>query len=568
MPRPSRHHRDLNGRPSFSAGRLLVVFAPVLALGVFTIVLALGAALFGFYREEMLSVAVAMGGFVMLLAIALFIHQTGGRRVAEAARLSAEARAIDIAASAMDPIISVDEAQDVILFNDAAERVFRWPRSAVLGQPLDMLIPERLRATHRGHVEHFGKTDSTSRRMGPLSVLTGLRADGEEFPIEASISSHVEAGAKIFTVILRDVTARVQAERRLAGNEARLRGVLDSAMDAIITVDESQRIVLFNKAAEAVFGCPRGQAIGAPLAWFMPERFRATHPQHVRGFGESGTSSRRMGELRIVTGLRANGEEFPIDASISQTEEGGSKFFTVILRDVTERARADAALRQSRDELRELSAAAHTVREQERGRVARELHDELGQALSTLKMDVAWLSAGISSGQQSLRDRLSAMDKLLDATVAATRRISSDLRPLLLDDLGLVAAAEWLVENFSERSGIACSLSVTEEDLELKDPHASTLYRILQESLTNIARHAQASRVEVRLGLADGALALSVRDDGRGFDPAEARKDSFGLRGLRERAYLLGGEVRIDSTEGKGTTVTVRIPLAAEARPA
>lgn len=567
MPNRSRD-RDLNGLPGLSAGRLLIVFAPLLALGVFTTVLALGAALFGFYREEMLTVAVAVGAFVMLLAIALFAYQTSGRRAAEIAQLSAEARTIDIASSAMDPIISVDESQNIVMFNDAAEKVFRWPRSAVLGQPLDMLIPERLRGVHRGHVDRFGRTDATSRRMGPLSVLTGLRADGEEFPIEASISSHREKGGKIFTVILRDVTARVQAERQLASNEARLRGILDSAMDAIITVDETQRVVLFNKAAEAVFGCPHEQAIGAPLTWFIPHRYRAGHEVHIRRFGETATSSRRMGAQRIVTGLRFDGEEFPIDASISQTEERGRKFFTVILRDVTERTRAEEALRQSRDELRDLSAAAHLVREQERGRVARELHDELGQALTTLKMDVQWLGANTPFSQSGFRDKLFAMDKLLDATVAATRRISSDLRPLMLDDLGLIPAAEWLVQNFTERSGIACSLSITDDDLDLKDPHASTLFRMLQESLTNIARHAQASRVEVRLGYTEGAVALSVKDDGRGFDPAATRKNSFGLLGLRERAHLLGGEVRIDSAAGQGTTITVRVPLAAESRPA
>src|SRR6185437_13594374 len=164
------------------------------------------------------------------------------------------------------------------------------------------------------------------------------------FPIEASISQHDEGGRKLYTVILRDVTQRVEGERLLARSEARLRGILDSAMDAIITVDSRQHVVLFNSAAEEVFGCPRDQAIGAPLSWFIPERFRHAHPQLVRRFGKTGISSRRMGAQRIVMGLRRNGEEFPIEASISQIDQNGKKFYTVILRDVTERVMAEEKL--------------------------------------------------------------------------------------------------------------------------------------------------------------------------------------------------------------------------------
>jgi PAS domain S-box-containing protein len=399
--------------------------------------------------------------------------------------------------------------------------------------------------------------------MGAQTVLVGLRSTGEEFPIEASISQHVEQGKKTFTVILRDITERVKDQQELARGEARLRGILDSAMDAIITVDEKEHIVLFNRAAEQVFGCPRDQAIGAPLSWFIPERFRAGHHEHIRRFGETGTSSRRMGALRIVTGLRRNGEEFPIDASISQISESGARFYTVILRDVTERVRGEEALKRSREELRELAQAANSVREQEKSRIARELHDELAQALTALKMDVNWIAERAADGNDVLEEKLAAMQSMLDDTVAATRRISADLRPLMLDDLGLVPAVEWLVQGFTERSGVACELKVDEAQLDLGEPHASAVFRILQESLTNVAKHAQASRVDMALAREDGAVTLSVSDNGRGFSPHDPRKpSSFGLMGLRERAYALGGEVRIDSAPGRGTRIDVRIPLA------
>jgi signal transduction histidine kinase len=154
------------------------------------------------------------------------------------------------------------------------------------------------------------------------------------------------------------------------------------------------------------------------------------------------------------------------------------------------------------------------------------------------------------------------MDTLLDATVAATRRISSDLRPMMLDDLGLVPAAEWLAQNFTQRTGIRCHLSIKDPDLELQDPFATALYRVMQESLTNVAKHAQASNVEVALSRNATEVILSVRDDGRGFSSQQPRKpDSYGLLGLRERVHIVGGTVQINSAPGEGTFIEVRIPV-------
>ena len=563
-PVPASHHPD--SRPGLSYGHMLVILGPLLGLGAFTALLAMVASLFGWYRPEMLVAAAGVGGTMTLVALVLLYRRSAEHLADQRALQNVEARVGGIVESAMDPIISINEGHRIVLFNAAAERVFLWPRSAMIGQSLDVLLPQRFREAHGRHIARFSETGDTSRRMGGVAVLMGLRANDEEFPIEASISQHSEDGRKLFTVIIRDVTERLRNEALLARSEARLRGILDSAMDAIITVDEQQRIVLFNTTAEKVFGCTKEEAIGAPLTWFIPERFRQGHEEHIRQFGETGTSSRRMGTTRIVTGLRRSGEEFPIDASISQITEHGSKFYTVILRDVTERVRAEEALRRSKDELRDLSLASNSVREQEKSRIARELHDELAQALTALKMDVAWLDEHLVAREPDIGSKLKTMQQLLDNTVAATRRISADLRPLILDDLGLVPAAEWLVQNFTQRSGIDCSFEVTPPELDLEDPQATALFRILQESLTNVSRHARASRVEVRIDGTDDSVTLSVRDNGGGFAPQTPRKpNSYGLLGLRERVYLLGGEVDIDSLPGKGTEITVHIPLTADA---
>ena len=225
-------------------------------------------------------------------------------------------------------------------------------------------------------------------------------------------------------------------------------------------------------------------------------------------------------------------------------------------------AERTAELERSSRELHEIATAGASAREQEKSRVARELHDELAQALTALKMDLAWLKERAPRGD-GVGAKLEEMHALLDATVAATRRISADLRPLVLDDLGLVAATQWLVEGFRQRHGIECTLLIDPPGLELGDPHATAVFRIVQESLTNVARHAGASRVEVELRLGSDAIRVRVRDDGRGFEPAGPRRPaSFGLVGLRERAHLVSGRIEIDTAPGRGTTVEVWIPLA------
>ncbi len=334
---------------------------------------------------------------------------------------------------------------------------------------------------------------------------------------------------------------------------ARLAGLLDSAMDGIVTVDATQRIVMYNQAAERIFGHPADAVRGQSLELLIPSRFRGTHAAQVGRFGQTGVTSRRMGDQTVLHGLRANGEEFPIEASISQLETPEGKLFTVILRDVSERMRAQ-------QELAAFAAESAGVREQEKSRIARELHDELAQALTALKMDTISLRGHVQ-GKAEAQGKLSQMIAMLDNCVASVRRISADLRPLVLDDLGLLPAIEWLVQSFTQRHGVPCELEA-DEDLELDEPYATAVFRIVQESLVNVAKHAGATRVWVRLAHEGGSLVLSVRDNGRGFRPTDARKpQSLGIAGLRERAHLLRGSVRIVSAPGEGTVVEARIPV-------
>jgi PAS domain S-box-containing protein len=325
-------------------------------------------------------------------------------------------------------------------------------------------------------------------------------------------------------------------------------------MDAIITADHHQNIILYNRAAERIFGWPAAEIMGKPLTQLIPERFRQGHAHHVDRFGSTGVTSRRMSGSTVVYGLRASGEEFPVDASISQLDSPEGKLFTVILRDVSERVRAQ-------EDLASFAAEASAIREQEKTRVARELHDELAQSLTALKMDTIWVRDNLASDPQGAAGKLAGMLAMLDSSVAATRRIAADLRPLLLDDLGLVPAIEWLAQNFQQRTGVPCTIEMDLE-MELPEPYATAVFRMVQESLANVAKHAKARKVVVGVALDLHEISLWVRDDGVGFEPVAPRKrNSLGLLGLRERAHLLKGSVTIDSRPGAGTRVQARIPL-------
>ena len=227
-------------------------------------------------------------------------------------------------------------------------------------------------------------------------------------------------------------------------------------------------------------------------------------------------------------------------------------------------ARTTQEIKRSQQELRALAKAANEALEAERRRTARELHDELGQSLTALKIELASLRSAFPPGQPELGERALAMNALLDGTIAATRRIASDLRPLMLDDLGLAAALDWLTHNFSKRTGIATDLVVDDAVAQVPEPIASALYRITQESLTNVTKYAQATTTEIRLERDDDWVQLTVRDNGRGIEEADqSKRGAFGLLGIRERVMLLSGEIAIKGEPGRGSEVRVRIPLAA-----
>jgi PAS domain S-box-containing protein len=350
-------------------------------------------------------------------------------------------------------------------------------------------------------------------------------------------------------------------------SDEHLRAMVNSAMDAIVTVDSNQRIVTFNPAAERMFGYSLEQLAGSPLDRLLPERFRKVHEGNVAAFRQSGVATRMKNTRMEIVGLRADGTEIPLESTITQVTIGGETQFTAILRDISERRRGENEVRESNQQLRELASSLQAVREEERTAIARELHDELGQQLLRLRMDLDWLAGRLKTVSPALQEKAAEMKHFIEGTVGAVRRVTTRLRPPLLDDLGLAEAARWQLDEFAQRTGIEVISTIAIDDLELDERVAINVFRILQESLTNVARHAGATQVNVSLTTADEGLALEIRDNGGGTGLRDKPELGHGLVGIRERTLLLGGRMDIVSAPGEGFTLRLRIPLLAHESP-
>ncbi len=486
-------------------------------------------------------------------------------RASAAAELRKSAAWLDgVLQSAMDAIITVDEGQVIAIFNPAAEQMFGYLAAEVTGGPLERLIPERFRGVHGRHVDRFASAGVPTRRMGGLTEVTGRRRDGVEFPIEASISRTATDGGRLLTVILRDMTGRKAVERALRESAQRYQRLVELVPDAL-WIERDGIISFANEACVELLEVPSvGDVLGrSPLEFLHPE-FHAAALGRRTALLAAQQGNARM-EMKV---LRPTGEAREVSVSETTFQDEGRVAIIAVLHDITDQKRAQAQTQESREQLRELSAALQNVREEEKASMARELHDELGQALTGMKMDLAEIVGDLTEAQTEARARAADMKALIDATVATVRRIARELRPLMLDDLGLVSTMEWLAKDFAKRTGIAVDLVHPGADF-VADPQTSiALFRILQETLTNVARHAQARRVRVQLSRSAHELSLSIEDDGKGLPPGRpGRPKTFGLLGMRERAAMLGGNLEIQSQENAGTCIRVTIPWRGTGEP-
>jgi len=383
------------------------------------------------------------------------------------------------------------------------------------------------------------------------------RQDGSLLWVSASARAVYDAQGTLgyYEGIMEDITVRKQAEDGLR----KFAHVVEQSADTVIITNPDGIIEYVNPAFELLTGYTREEAIGK-----KPGILKSG--DHDNQFYEQlWRTIRSRGVFRAVfTNRKKDGELFNEAETITPITDaqGDIAHFVSVGRDITERVQAEEQLRRSRGQLRALAAHLQSVREEERARIAREVHDELGQVLTGLKFDLAWLARGLPVDSMALREKTRGMLSLVDSTIHTVQRIFTELRPSVLDELGLVAAIEWQAQEFQRRTGIECHVSTELTDLSLAGETSTAFFRICQESLTNVARHADATRVTVRLIADDAHLILSVKDNGKGITEQErTRAASLGLLSMQERAFLLGGELTIVGEPGGGTTVTVRMPL-------
>lgn len=384
-------------------------------------------------------------------------------------------------------------------------------------------------------------------------------ADGNELTFwctASPVSFDDDGRPKAVIEVSRDITWRKKTENILRQSEEKYRLIFENAPVGIFYINTSGVITRINPGAAKIMGSRPEDLIGMNLLE------RLSDQRAIDGLKTAldGKKCHLEGKYTSITGKRTF--YCKTDYVSVFLEENKAVGVICVIEDITESTLLSEELKKSREQLRKLSDYIETARERERTRIAREIHDDLGQVLTAVKIDVAWLKKRFSLDAGVEKKALQVME-LVDNAIGSVQRITSGLRPPLLNDIGLVAALEWQVKDFAKRMGIRADFKKNCDDTELGEKMSVTLFRICQESLTNIARHSRASAAWVRLSKKRGAIELEIRDNGIGMsDEIMTGDDAFGLMGIRERALTSGGTAKIISAPGKGTRVVVRIPCA------
>lgn len=587
--------------------------------------------------------------------------------------------------SATDPMLITDTAGIIVMANAPAHDIFGYTSNSLVGTPVDKLLPERFRTAHNLQRSSYMEQPS-ARKMGGGRELFGRRVDGSEFPVEVSLSQlAMQSGVTLIMATVHDITLRRQAAAALQESESRLRVMFDTAVDAIITIDDHGCIETCNPAAEQMFGYSAADMKSRNISALMPSPYRERHDGYLAHYLQTG-QKKIIGIGREVLGLRSNGMVFPMELAVAEMQVGTRRMFTGIVRDISARKQAEAkfrslveqidavtyiaapgptrkllyvspqisrlgfsadewitdpelharqmhpddrdgalqaaersratgaplqreyrlltrdgcplwfreeaktimddtghvlfvqglmidvtqsklseqALQRSEAELRQLAGHLESIKESERKRIAQEIHDELGGLFTGIKAYASvYLERAARSGTP-VDPLLNEVTLMADSGLQAVRRVIADLRPSVLDQLGIWAALEWHTSQIERQSELRCTCTIDTALVQIDPPPdiSTMVFRIVQEALTNVVRHANASHACVNARLEGDMLIVEVRDDGVGLAGKHSSSDvSFGIAGMNERARYFGGELMITSSPGNGTEVHLRLPM-------
>jgi PAS domain S-box-containing protein len=445
--------------------------------------------------------------------------------------------------------------------NEAFLAVTGYRSEQVVGRHVEEVLPTSSSELVRGKYAEAVREGKTVRWEEVAEMPAGRRV-GEVFvtPVRDEVTGQLYLLGGV-----HDITDRIAGEEALRESESKFRMLAESSASAILYHLDDGTFVYVNPAAERMTGYTREELLRLKIWDLLHPTFRQAVEARLRARQE-GENIVSQNEVRMII---KGGETRWITYTAGRVLIQGRPAIIAMATDVTERKQAEEQLRASREQLRALSARLLSAREEERKRIAREIHDELGQALTGLIIELSWvedkLAALPDAGRaRPLLEKVASMLRLADSTVESVRRIAAELRPGLLDDFGLVAAIEWHAQEFEQRTGVSCQVSSELGEAVLSTEQSTALFRIAQEALTNVARHAAATAARVRLFREGEQVVLRVEDDGRGIGAeTSSPSGSLGVVGMHERAALLGGTVQITGSPGGGTTVEARVPFGA-----
>ncbi len=456
-----------------------------------------------------------------------------------------------------EAVIATDSEGRITFLNSIAAALTGWEQVEALNQPIGnvlKLINEKSGMTADNEVLRVLNEKQILAVANHVDLVT---RDGREISVEHSAAPILAGKARVIGVVLvfRDVSERRQEQIETAEQAA----LLELTQDSVFVIDMEGAVLFWSRGAEAMLGYTKAQAAGKIahelLFTEFPLPFAEIKAELMRvGHWEGDLIKTAQDGRRVVVAGRW---------ALQWGKRDQAPRVLVINSDITERKRGEESLVLQREQLRALAERLQWVREEDRKKVARDLHDQIGQILTAIKMDMTWMSRHLPESEGEVLARLKESIQLINDGVKAVRTICSGLRPGVLDDLGLAAAIEWQASEFASRNGVHCEVSVPPIDLHLDGDRATATFRIFQECLTNVIRHAHAKSVRVALCQEEESILLVVEDDGIGFCESGFSNSlgSLGLLGMKERAQFCGGDVHISSSPGIGTTVTVRVPV-------
>ena len=482
---------------------------------------------------------------------------TERKKTEEAYKQSEEIKNTILQAS-LDAILGVDSKGVLISWNKQAEKVFGWKEEEVLGKRFtDVIIPERHRERDIKIMEHYletGKGDVFNK----ILEVNVLNKEGKEFMVEFTNVPLEQNGIKYFCTFMRDISQRKLWERELKDSEQKYKMLFENnPLPMWMFTIPGRKVIEVNNAATSHYGYSREEFLNLNVVDLRPEEDKPLFMEEARKFSQG---IRTAGVWRHK---KKNGEIIYVEIFRDDIIYQGQPVRLVLANDISEKFRTEERLKESYEELRTLASHLQEIREEERAVIAREIHDELGQQITGLKMDVSWISKRLQSEEKTIHLKIKSILELLDETVKTIRKIATELRPSILDDLGLIDALQWYSLEFEKRYKIPVSFQTAMDELSITKNASIGLFRIYQESLTNVARHSGATFVNSRISINNSVIELTIEDNGKGFDATQInKKKTLGLLGMKERTIMLGGNYIINSEPGKGTAVIVSVPLS------